>query len=78
MLKGLTNTFKNGCNSVELTYSEYVKLGNQTIPVKATLKDDCYENGNFIGTFILKEIQFETVKQRREYMLKHNTGIYKA
>lgn len=60
MLKGLTNTFKNGCNSVELTYKEYVKLGNDIIPVKATLKDDCYENGNFIGTFILKEIQFET------------------
>lgn len=60
MLKGLTSTFKEGCNNVELTYSEYVKLDNQTIPVKATLKDDSYENGNFIGTFILKEIQFET------------------
>ena len=60
MLKGLTSTFKDGCNNVELTYKEYVKLGNDIIPVKATLKDDCYENGNFIGTFILKEIQFET------------------
>ena len=60
MLKGLTSTFKDGCNNVELTYKEYVNLGNDIIPVKATLKDDCYENGNFIGTFILKEIQFET------------------
>ena len=60
MLKGLTSTFKDGCNNVELTYKEYVKLGNDIIPVKATLKDDVYENGNFIGTFILKEIQFET------------------
>ena len=25
-----------------------------------------------------EEIQLATVKQRREYMLKHNTGIYKA
>ena len=25
-----------------------------------------------------EEIQFATVKQRREYMLKHNKGIYKA
>ena len=60
MLKGLTSTFKNNCNNVELTYKEYVVLGNDTIQVKAELKDDAYENGNFVGTFILKQISFET------------------
>ena len=60
MLKGLTNTFKQHCNNVELEYSEYVVLNGTQIPIKAQLKDDSYENGNFIGTFILKQISFET------------------
>lgn len=60
MLKGLTNTFKNNCNATEVVLSEYLVLGNQTIPIKAELSDDCYENGNFIGTFILKSIKFQT------------------
>lgn len=60
MLKGLTNTFRNNCNSTELTYNEYLVLDGTTIPIKAELNDDVYENGNFIGTFILKKIEFET------------------
>lgn len=60
MLKGLTNTFKTNCNKTELTYNEYIIIDNQQIPVRAKLSDDCYENGNFIGSFILKTIQFET------------------
>ena len=60
MLKGLTNTFKNNCNATEVVLSEYLILGKQTIPIKAELSDDCYENGNFIGTFILKSIKFQT------------------
>ena len=60
MLKGLTNTFKNGCNNVEVEYKEYIKLENNIIPVKAELQDDSYENGNFVGTFIFKQIIFET------------------
>lgn len=59
MLKGLTSTWKNGCNAKTLTFSEYIIIDNKKIPVKAVLKDDCYNNGNFIGTFIFKEISFE-------------------
>ena len=60
MLKGITNTFKTNCNAIEVTYSEYLVLEETTIPIKAQLEDDCYENGNFIGTFIFKTIKFET------------------
>ena len=60
MLKGLTNTFKTNCNATEVEYSEYLILNGITIPIKAELDDDVYENGNFIGTFILKSIKFET------------------
>lgn len=59
MLKGLTNTIKNACNDIELTLSEYIVIGGKTIPIKAELNDDCYDNGNFVGTFILKELKFE-------------------
>lgn len=60
MLKGLTKTWKDGCNSLTLTYSEYIVIDNKKIPIKAVLKDGCYNNGNFIGSFIFKEISFET------------------
>ena len=59
MLKGLTNTIKNACNDIELTLSEYIVIGGKTIPIKAELNDYCYDNGNFVGTFILKELKFE-------------------
>ena len=60
MLKGITNTFKANCDKVEVTYNEYLILDNVTIPIRADLEDDCYENGNFIGTFIFKTIRYET------------------
>ena len=60
MLKSLTKTWKDGCNDKTLTYSEYIIIDDKKIPVKAILKDDCYINGNFIGSFIFKEISFET------------------
>lgn len=60
MLKNLTQTFKDNCNAREVRLSEYVVLDNIQIPVKAELNDDCYNDGNFIGTFIFKELRFET------------------
>ena len=60
MLKNLTQTFKDNCNAREVILSEYVVLNNIQIPVKAELNDDCYDEGNFIGTFIFKELRFET------------------
>lgn len=59
MLKNITQSFINSCNSIELTLSEYIVIDGKTIPIKADLKDDCYNEGNIIGTFIFKEIQFE-------------------
>ena len=60
MLKNLTQTFKDNCNAREVILSEYVVLDNIQIPIKAELNDDCYNEGNFIGTFIFKELRFET------------------
>ena len=60
MLKNITNTFINNCNNIEVSTYEYIVLNGTTIRIKATLDDDCYENGNFIGSFILKTIKFET------------------
>ena len=60
MLKNLTQTFKDNCNAREVILSEYVILDNIKIPIKAELNDDCYNEGNFIGTFIFKELRFET------------------
>lgn len=60
MLKGLTSTFRENCNKTELTYNEYIVINEEQIPIRAKLSDDCYENGNFLGSFILKTIQFET------------------
>ena len=60
MLKNLTQTFKDNCNAREVRLSEYIVLDNIQIPIKAELNDDCYDEGNFIGTFIFKELRFET------------------
>ena len=60
MLKNLTQNFKDNCNAREVILSEYVILDNIKIPIKAELNDDCYNEGNFIGTFIFKELRFET------------------
>ena len=60
MLKNLTQTFKDNCNAREVILSEYIVLDNIQIPIKAELNDDCYDEGNFIGTFIFKELRFET------------------
>lgn len=60
MLKNITNTFINNCNNIEVSTYEYIVLNGTTIRIKAILNDDCYENGNFIGSFILKSIKFET------------------
>ena len=59
MLKNITTDLISKCKKKEITLSEYVILDNQQIKVKGELKDDCYQDGNFIGTFIFKELKFE-------------------
>lgn len=73
MLKGITNTFINACNSNELDYSEYIVLEGTTIPIRAKLTDDCYENGNFFGNFIFKTISFEA---SNEYNFRNKEFVY--
>lgn len=41
-------------------YKEWIVLDNQEIAIKAKLFDDAYHEGNFIGTFIMKRLEFET------------------
>lgn len=60
MLKGVTRSFVDNCNKTVVQLSEYIKIDEKKVPIKAKLNDDCYSNGNFIGTFIFKEISFET------------------
>lgn len=60
MLKNLQDGFIDACNLVKIIYEEYIILDGETIYIKGNLKDDCYEDGNIIGTFIFKELQFET------------------
>lgn len=73
MLKNVTNSFINACNSISITLTEYVVLNGVSIPVKAILRDDCYENGNFIGSFIFKTITFEVDNQ---YDFKNKEFVY--
>lgn len=73
MLKNVTQTFINNSNAREVTLSEYVVLNGSTIPVKAVLKDDAYENGNFIGSFIFKTISFEVDNQ---YDFRNREFVY--
>jgi len=50
----------NACNSDSVTHREYIVIDNQKVIVKANLSDDTYNEGNFIGTFIMKKLEFET------------------
>ena len=73
MLKNVSNSFINACNSISITLTEYVVLNGVSIPIRAILRDDCYENGNFIGNFIFKTITFEVDNQ---YDFKNKEFVY--
>lgn len=60
MLKNVTRTMIEDCEKREVTYSEYIVIDQTQVPIRAKLSDDCYDNGNFIGSFIFKTISFET------------------
>lgn len=60
MLKNVTTTMIEDCEKREVTYSEYIVIDQTQVPIRAKLSDDCYDNGNFIGSFIFKTISFET------------------
>lgn len=56
----VSNSCKNACNSDTLKYKEYIVIGNQTIEIKGKLSATAFNDKNFIGTFNLKSLTFET------------------
>lgn len=48
------------CNSDSVTFIEYIIIDGQKVIIKANLSDECYYDGHFIGTFIMKKLEFET------------------
>lgn len=56
----VSESILKACNSDSVTYVEYIIINGQKVIIKANLSDDSYSNGNFIGTFIMKKLEFET------------------
>ena len=56
----VSESILKACNSDSVTYVEYIIINGQKVIVKANLSDECYSDGHFIGTFIMKKLEFET------------------
>lgn len=56
----VSNAFKTACNSDSIVYKEYIVIGENTVEIEGKMSNTCYKNGNFIGTFNLKILEFET------------------
>ena len=56
----VSNDCKNACNSDTLKYKEYIVINNQTIEIRGKLSATAFNDKNFIGTFNLKSLTFET------------------
>lgn len=56
----VSNNCKNACNSDTLKYKEYIVINNQTIEIRGKLSATAFNDKNFIGTFNLKSLTFET------------------
>lgn len=56
----VNQTVKNDCNNDSLTYREFITIDNQTIDIKGKLSATAFNDRNFIGTFNLKSLSFET------------------
>lgn len=73
MLKNISQNFIDNCNKKVVELSEYIIIDGQRVPVKAELNDGCYDEGNYLGTFIFKEIRFEA---ENIYNFKENQFEY--
>lgn len=51
---------KKDCNNDSLKYKEYIIIDNKTIEIKGRLTATAFNDRNFIGTFNLKSLTFET------------------
>lgn len=56
----VSNNLKEACNSASLTYKEFIIINNQTIEIRGKLTATAFNDRNFIGTFNLKCLTFET------------------
>ena len=60
---------KQACNSDSVTFREIIVVDEQEVVTKVKFSDDTYQNGNFIGTFIMKTIKFDA-ENNIDYMKK--------
>ena len=56
----VSNATKEACNSASLTYKEFIIIDNETIEIRGKLTATAFNDKNFIGTFNLKSLSFET------------------
>ena len=56
----VSNTIKTTCNSDVLSYKEYIIIDGTTIEIKGKMSATAFNDKNFIGTFNLKSLSFET------------------
>lgn len=56
----VSNATKEACNSPSLTYKEFIIIDNETIEINGKLTATAFNDKNFIGTFNLKCLTFET------------------
>lgn len=56
----VSNATKEACNSPSLTYKEFIIIDNKTIEIRGKLTATAFNDKNFIGTFNLKCLTFET------------------
>ena len=73
MLKNITQSVIDACNQKVVPLKEYIIIDGERVPVKAELNDGCYDDGNYIGTFIFKQISFEV---ENKYNFKENQFDY--
>lgn len=50
---------QNGLLKDSIIEKDYIVMDNQTYYIKAAIYDDCYNEGNFVGTFVMKRLEFE-------------------
>ena len=72
----VSNNIKEAVKKDSFEYAEYIIVDNKKIYTKYKLFDDCYSDGNPIGTFIMKRVEFEELENNIDYKEK-NIEVYK-
>ena len=50
---------QNGLLKDTIIEKDYIVMDGQTYYIKANIYDDCYNEGNFVGTFVMKRLEFQ-------------------